>query len=124
MEQQQVIDFLLQIRQGAFLNELYEALAVAIEAEQRTGKAAEVTAKLTVSPAVMGDSIPVHVGATVATKLPSVEHGKTIFFATGDGALLSRRDPRQSELFGSLREVTAPAAARPVATDIAIGDRI
>lgn len=123
--QQQVVEFLTAIRGGQLLTELYEALQTAIAGEQRTGKPSSLTVKFTISPATSGartddkaDSSPVFVDASIETRIPTLKRQASIFFVTGDDSLLSRRDPRQSELPG-LRPLDAPV--RPASTDIAVG---
>lgn len=46
---------------------------------------------------------------SLAFKLPTAKHGATVAWFTSDGRL-SPNKPRQGNLFGTIREVTAPEA--------------
>lgn len=116
-----VQSILSTIRNGQLLDELHEKLAVAIENSRKTGKPSEVTLKLAISPAAAGDDVVVGIRFGVTTKLPALDHGVTILFATNDDSLLSRSDPRQMNMF-ALRAVPQPEPAVPAATRVAVGD--
>lgn len=94
---QQVIDLMLQIREGAFLNELYDAMQAAIEGQARIGKVASCVATFTFQPAGADRDGEMFIGAESVTKLPPVQAKKQIFFPAE--GLPTRRDQRQPDLF-------------------------
>lgn len=113
---QQVLEFLGQIREGDFVEELAEELEKAVNAQHATGKGASVSVKIALTPASSQHGSNRHfVRATTSASLPALEVESDMFF-TGGETLFSRRDPRQAELFG-LRDVNAEIPSREAANE-------
>lgn len=106
-----------EIRQGATLDELADALQNTVRAVRATGKKGEVILRLVIKPASKGDVNILMFEDLVTEKLPKPERGTSILFADDDGEL-SRHDPRQPKL-PELREAPRPAASFAKARDAA-----
>src|SRR5579884_1972977 len=88
---------IVQINNGAAVQELSDALKKVVAAVRDTGKSGSVTLTLKVAPASKGSADVLLVESQVKTKLPEPERGMTIFYATDDN-LLVRNDPKQQML--------------------------
>lgn len=88
---------LREMRRGASANELSEELAKLVAAVLDTGKAGRLTYKLTVNPCNDGEGITVQLDDDINVSLPRKARGSSIFYS-GDGNVLQRTDPRQTEL--------------------------
>jgi hypothetical protein len=88
---------ILQINNGAAVQELSDALKNVVASVRETGKSGSITLTLKVSPASKGNVDVLLVESQVKTKLPEPERGMTIFYAT-DNNLLVRNDPKQQML--------------------------
>ncbi len=120
-EAQIVSELLAQLGNGSVIADFYEAYRSAVEKTRETGKKTDVALHIVFTPGAMGDENVIALKAAVSLKVPPVERGTTIMFATDDAQVLSRRDPRQADLFG-LRTVDGQGI--PAATRIAVGDRM
>lgn len=89
-----VTDTLRDLGYGETLDVLAEDLKEVVKGVRDTGKAGEVTLKLTVKP-----NGPAGVAITdkIVTKVPRADRGEALFFLDADANLL-RNDPRQHEL--------------------------
>lgn len=87
-----------QIDGGMFEEELEGELRSLLEAISGTGKGGEVTIKIKVKPKKSHGAV--EITGDVKTKLPEPERLSSVFFITPEGNL-SRRDPRQREMFDS-----------------------
>ena len=95
-----VIETLEELRNGAALEELDQALRKVVDAVRTTGKMGKVSLTLHIKAAQMGERVAtVIIEDRVQIALPEPERGDTFLFATPGGGL-SRRDPRQPELPG------------------------
>ena len=103
---------LREIRNGLLHADLTDRLAEVTVAVVEHDKPGSVTLTLSIRPNAAGT---VTVSDDVKAKVPEGEKPATLFFADGDGNLL-RRDPRQMEMTGALREV--PATDRPAPRDV------
>lgn len=92
-------DVLRELAGGKVYEDLTTQLGEVVTAVMETGKAGEVSVKLSIKSNGEGS---VRVLADVKQKIPSPVMGETLFFATSSGSLV-RNDPRQPEL--PLREV-------------------
>ena len=88
---------IVQINNGAAVQELSDALRKVVAAVRETGKSGAITLTLKVAPASKGNVDVLLVESQVKTKLPEPERGMTIFYAT-DNNLLVRNDPKQQML--------------------------
>jgi len=105
------INTLAEVRAGGAIDDLDANLAALVAAVRHTGKAGELTLKITVKPASKGDIVTLMVTDDIKTKLPRLDKGATVFFADDTGGL-TRRDPRQGEIV--LRAVDDPT--QPIRT--------
>ncbi len=80
------------LRGGLAAEELSEHLHAAVQACSETGKQATITLTLTIKP--NGSTGQMHLVDKIAGKLPQLDKGSTILFATPEGNL-QREDPRQ-----------------------------
>lgn len=94
-------------RGGAFASEVSDELRQCIAAAAETGKKAELTLKVTITPsgASKSGSRRMEVQLTSAPKLPKVEPPTELLFVDGADNL-SRRDPNQPTLPGIRRDNT------------------
>jgi hypothetical protein len=92
-------DVLRELAGGKVYEDLTTQLGEVVTAVMETGKAGEVSVKLSIKSNGEGS---VRVLADVKQKIPTAVVGETLFFATSSGSLV-RNDPRQAEL--PLREV-------------------
>lgn len=100
-KRQQAIEFLMAIREGAFVEELYDQVKEAADLALERAKASSVVATLSFVP----DSDSYHITGLVVAKLPPVKRKSQTFFPATEG-LPSRKDQRQQELtFGKVRIV-------------------
>lgn len=97
-------DVLRELSGGKVYEDLTTQLGEVVTAVMETGKAGEVSVKLSIKSNGEGS---VRVLADVKQKVPQPNMGETLFFATSSGSLV-RNDPRQPEL--PLREVKAEQA--------------
>lgn len=104
------LDTLGALRKGRFAEDLGTELGSVVDAVRTTGKAGKLTVELTVKPLSAGDDVTLAVTDRITSRLPAPDVGQTILYATGDGAL-SRRDPRQGEIFEP-RDVNERRAAQ------------
>jgi len=88
---------ILQINNGATLEELSEELAKVVAAVRAAGKGGALTLTLKVLPASTGSTDVLMVESQVKTKLPERDRGMTVFYATDDNRLV-RNDPKQQML--------------------------
>lgn len=93
-----VLETLGVLRRGRFVEDLAAELGSVVTAVRATGKAGKLTVELTVKPAGKGDDVTLTVADKIVSRMPSPDIGETILYATADGAL-TRRDPRQGEIF-------------------------
>lgn len=93
-----MLDTLGVLRRGRFVEDLAAELGSVVTAVRATGKAGKLTVELTVRPAGKGDDVTLTVADRIVSKMPGAEVGETILYATADGGL-TRRDPRQGEIF-------------------------
>ena len=98
-----------EARNGLLHADLSDKLADVVAGVVEHEKVGTVTLTLTVRPNAAGT---VTVTDDVKAKVPEGEKPASLFFADGHGNL-SRRDPRQMEMTGPVRDVT-PQAPRPV----------
>lgn len=104
MTKRPFIDTLRDVEAGGLLDELTDTQHSLVDAIRATGKAGELTIKLTYKPEGAGQMT---IKADVKSKEPVLARGTSLFFLTPEGNL-SRRDPRQQEL--SLRTVDSEPA--------------
>lgn len=88
---------LRDLRAGRTQDELAEAMNQVVKAVRETGKVGEVTLTIRVKPASAGNTDTLMLSDAIKTKIPQLERGASIFFATPDNNL-TRRDPNQREL--------------------------
>ncbi len=93
------IETLGELRKGTTLEELSTKLTVVVQAVRDTGKPGSLSFTLKVKPASKGDTGVLMLEDSITTKVPQLERGATVFFATKDNSL-STRDERQLELEG------------------------
>lgn len=96
---------LRSLRRGNALADLDDALAALVASVRDTGKAGTLTLKLKVEPADK-DSRTVFVTDEIASKLPKLEPGKSIFYIDHAGRL-TRSDPDQPDLPGLVKDLAA-----------------
>ena len=94
-------DILGELAYGHTLDILTEDLAEVVNGVRETGKAGELTLKLTVKP---NGAHGVAITERITSKVPRDDRGESLFFVDRDGGL-HRNDPRQTEL--PLRQVHA-----------------
>jgi hypothetical protein len=99
---------------GYTADELTKALQECIEASERTGKATELTFKLTIKPVSKAQG-RYDVLSDVKTKLPTEPREAAIMFVGPNGDLQTK-DPRQQEIPG-LRVAEGPSAAKRLDDD-------
>lgn len=117
------VAILQNLRRGAVLGDIHDALRTVTQHVRQTRKKGVVTIKLTIQPNAKGDSEMLRIEDEVQMKLPQAERGSSIFFADDDGNL-SRNPINQAEFaFDVVRGgKDAPAeAAKPAATGTANG---
>jgi hypothetical protein len=102
-------DTLKDLREGAVVPELDEALKQLVADVRATGKGGSITLKLNVNP-MKGSANMLLITDDVKVAPPARERETTVLYATDDNEL-SRRDPRQPEL-RNFRE-TAKVAHMP-----------
>lgn len=85
---------------GAIAEDLSEQLARLVLAVLDTEKSGKLNLTITLKP----NDGTVAVATELKVTTPQPTRGAGIFFADGEGNLL-RRDPRQTDMFSSLREV-------------------
>jgi hypothetical protein len=88
------IDTLRDLEAGHLLDELSEHQHSLVDAIRLTGKAGELTIKLSYKPDGAGQMT---IKADVKTKEPALARGTSLFFLTPEGNL-TRKDPRQTEM--------------------------
>jgi isopentenyl phosphate kinase len=97
------------------VNEASDQLNDLVTAVRDTGRAGSMTITIDVKPQSKGDVSVLSIGDKITTKMPKVEHGETIMFASADGTL-TRNDPRQIEMAGlKVVETGGTAPLRQVA---------
>lgn len=89
---------LQNIEGGRFEEEVAEELKSLLDQISYTGKAGEMTIKVKIKPKAGHGAV--EVTGEVKSKLPNPEKLASVFFITPEGNL-SRRDPRQREMFDS-----------------------
>lgn len=99
-------DTLNQLRFGTLTEDLTAKLHELTQKCAETGRAGDLTLKLTLKPGKGGQ---IEVFDDIKLKLPKEERGSSIMFATPEGNL-TREDPRQLQIEG-LRVVDKPAQA-------------
>lgn len=90
------MDLMRMHRRGTLLDDLDNELQVAIATTRETGKPAELTLKLKITPQ-RGQTDSFLVTDTFATKLPKSDVADTVLYVNENGEL-TQRDPRQPEL--------------------------
>lgn len=105
--------FLQEQRDGLLHAELSDQLATLAAAVSDTNKAGTLTLTIKVKPSKVFGALEVEDDLKV--KPPQSDRGAAIFFADEHGNL-SRRDPRQPQLPGVVRDVSAPPAGVDPAT--------
>jgi len=98
---------LQEVRSGHCLQEASEKLQELVSQVRLTGRSGELVVRLKVKPASRGEAVTLMVEDDVSVKLPRLERGTTVFYASEEN-VLQRNDPRQGEL--ELRTVPALAA--------------
>lgn len=93
---------LTEIRDGAAVNELSEAIHEAVQAVKQHGKPAKVTLDVTIAPLRKGTEhlvdAPMGFTAEVSSKLPKPDPDVSIFFVDGDGNPTRNQPERQTSL--------------------------
>lgn len=89
-------DVARDIRRGAFIDEMADAIQQVVASVEETGKAGKVLVEIAVAPASKGQGA-VKVADKITLKLPALPAGETIMFVTPDNNLVAN-DPRQSSL--------------------------
>lgn len=92
-----------QLNFGATQEELSEKLNECVQRSRETGKSAEITLKITVKP--NGSTGQYELRHKIATKIPALDPGATIFFGTPEGNL-TRDNPKQEKM--DFKTVPAP----------------
>jgi len=96
---------LIEIRNGAVVEEATEQLNDLVKAVQDTGKSGKIVLTIDIKPfAKASDAVSVR--AKVATTIPRAEDKEEVFFATFENNL-SRNNERQRELPGVTLAVNA-----------------
>lgn len=99
----QYSQILVQLRNGLTHEELTQKLDEVVAAVRLTGKKGSITLTVSVEPASKGSVDTLFVEDEIKVKIPEMDRGATVFFATPENGL-QRQDPRQLE-FGDLRVV-------------------
>lgn len=107
--------FLLEQRGGLLHSELSDMLADVVARCVEHGKKGSITIKLTIAP--NKDGVTLTVSDEVKPVAPEGDRGAALFYADARGNL-SRRDPRQPSLPGTLSAVEAPPGVDPVTGEI------
>lgn len=89
-------DVARDLRRGAFIDEMADAIQQVVASVEETGKAGKVIVEIAVAPASKGQGA-VKVADKITLKLPALPAGETIMFVTPDNNLVAN-DPRQSSL--------------------------
>lgn len=105
---------LQNVRQGAAIDELGQALYDLTLAVKAAGKSGELVLRLKVVP-IDAAGAAVHIEDQIITKEPKLSKGKTVFFINDAGELV-KNDPRQRAL--DLKEVPAVAAPSDSLRDV------
>ncbi len=92
-----ITDVLRDIRRGKVVDRATEMLAEVVRAVDETGKAGELTIKLSIKPEKGGGVIKT-ISAKVTAKRPEGDLPEGIFYSDRDGDL-HRTDPAQPEMF-------------------------
>lgn len=100
----EAIETLATLRKGAALDDLAAAVREVVEAVKATHKAGKVVLTIELKPAGGNDDALLLVTDIVRAHPPRPAKPSTLLFA-GDDNRLSRRDPRQPELFDGIREM-------------------
>lgn len=110
-------DTLREMRSGITHDELSAKMQQVVEAVRRTGKPGELVLKISVKPFSKGNTDTLNISDDIKVKVPELDRGGTVFFATVENNL-SRRDPNQADLF-DIKEVVyqAPRAVVHVDTE-------
>jgi hypothetical protein len=101
-------DVLRDLDGGRVHTELSDALQKLVKAVEDTGKKGTVQFSITVGPSKT--EAPFEAIPAVVVKLPMPARRASVFYADDDGNLV-RRDPRQQEIPGVLRDVNADKPA-------------
>lgn len=96
------VAFLNDVRHGALVDELREAMAEVVKAVQETEKSGSVTLNLKIGLAEAGGAVVV--ADDVKSKVPQHTKENSLFFPDSKGDL-SRVNPRQMSFKDGLREV-------------------
>lgn len=94
---EEFITTVVQMKNGAVLQDMGERLNVLVRAVMETARAGALTITMKVAPATAGSGEVVTIETEVKERIPRPSLGKTIFFTTDEG-LLVRQDPRQMTL--------------------------
>lgn len=89
-------DVAREIRRGAFIDELADAMQNLVSGVEEAGKAGKLVVEITVAPASKGQGA-VKVADKITLKLPALPAGETIMFVTTENNLVAN-DPRQQTL--------------------------
>lgn len=108
------LETLQEIRRGEIVGDLTADLMDLVAAVKATGKRGEIHLVLKVKPASLGDIGTLVITDEIKVKLPKMEKGSTILYAT-DENLLQRKDPRQPELAGLKSPATVTQIDREAA---------
>ncbi len=107
MKDRPFLNFLSEISDGEFLDEIEKQLAILIDEcrhSASTGGSGKGSIALSIS--LRFDRGAADVEGEWRTKLPKKRLARSVFFPTEDSASLTRRDPRQVEM--TLRDVPGP----------------
>lgn len=96
-EPREFASLILEINKGRSHKELTAAVAELVAAVQETNRPGSITYRLTVKP-LKGDDGAITIEDELTKKPPKGERGSSIFFIA-EGNSLTRRDPRQTDLF-------------------------
>lgn len=96
-----ITDILREIRNGRVVEVASEKLAEVTRAVMETGKAGDVTLKISVKPNGKGDNAVI-VSVKLTHKTPQGDLPDAIFFSDEDGSLL-RNDPTQQRMFADAK---------------------
>ena len=98
------LDTLRNLTGGQTSEDASKALAKCVQRSTETGKKSTITIKLTINP-VGTNSSQIEIHDSIITKLPEINRGGSLVFATTDGNL-TRTNPRQQAM--DLRGVDVP----------------
>lgn len=104
------VNFLSSLREGAYLDDVADALDDVIARVRAEGRPGTVVLTLKISPTKSNPHM-LFIADTIQSKPPKREAGETTLYATDDGQI-SRYDPRQPRLPGL---VERPARGEPAA---------